>query len=54
MKKALKELIQKAEVRTSGEFDSIMIVPKGKYDGFWGKNCYDNMLVLGSIYDEGV
>lgn len=50
MKKALKELIEGAEVRKVGYFDLLMFVSNGVYDGFWGKNGYDKILILG--YDK--
>ena len=49
MTEELKKLIDTAETMTSGEFSSIMVVPNGKYAGFWGENGYDNMLVLGCM-----
>lgn len=46
----LKSLINKSEYKTSGEFDSIMLVPNGIYNGSYGENGFDNMLVLGEIH----
>ena len=49
MTEELKKLIDTAETMTSGEFSSLMVVPNGKYEGFWGENGYDNMLILGCM-----
>ncbi len=46
MKKALKELIENAPTISSGRFTSFLIIPNGEYHGFWGKNGYDNIMVL--------
>ena len=43
----LKELIDNAPFRPVGTFDKLMFVSTGKYDGFWGVNGYDNILILG-------
>ena len=47
MKKALKELIENSE-QLKGEkfFNRIMFISNGIYNGFWGKNDYDNLLIL--------
>ena len=47
----LKELIEKATYKPVGDFASLMFVSNGEYDGFWGKNGYDNLLILG--YEKG-
>ena len=52
MKKALKELIESAEVKRGGKFWSFLTIPNGIYDGFWGKNGYDNILLLGRSADD--
>ena len=52
MRKALKEIIDTAEERLVGDFDYLMIVSNGIYDGFWGKNGYDNILILGYVRAE--
>lgn len=52
MRKALKEIIDTAEERLVGDFDYLMIVSNGIYDGFWGKNGYDNILILGYVRTE--
>ena len=52
MKKALKELIEKAEVKRVGEFYAFLTIPNGVYDGFWGKNGYDNILLLGKSAED--
>lgn len=43
----LRELIDNAPFRPVGTFDKLMFVSTGKYDGFWGVNGYDNILILG-------
>ncbi len=43
----LKEIIKNAPVKKKGKFDALMFISNGEYDGFWGSNGYDNMLVLG-------
>lgn len=48
----LKELIEKATYKPIGDFSSLMFVSNGEYDGFWGKNGYDNVLILGYEKDE--
>lgn len=47
MKKALKELIENTEFKRKGKFSNFIIVSNGVYDGFWGKNGYNNILLLG-------
>ena len=46
MKKALKELIENAPVKLKGDFYMFLIVSNGVYDGFWGKNGYNNIIIL--------
>ena len=47
MTEKLKEIIEKAERKESGTFDEFLIVPTGeKYDGFWGVNGFDQMILL--------
>ena len=43
----LKELIDTAPKRTVGTYDKLMFVSNGAYDGFWGANGYDHILILG-------
>ena len=52
MKKALKELIENADVKRAGEFRAFLTIPNGIYNGFWGKNGYDNILLLGQSADD--
>lgn len=52
MRKALKKIIDTAEERSVGYFDSLMFVPNGIYNGFFGKNGYDNILILGYVRSE--
>lgn len=53
MKKALKELIKNAGVKSVGEFHAFLTIPNGIYDSFWGKNGYDNILLLGRDANDG-
>lgn len=43
----LKELIEKAPVKRKGTFKNFMIVSNGAYDGFFGKNGFDSIILLG-------
>ena len=52
MTDALKELIKTAPIKKSGYFNRFMFVSNGEYDGFWGKNGYDNIIVLGKAADD--
>lgn len=52
MRKALKEIIDTAEERSVGYFDLLMFVSNGIYNGFWGKNGYDKILILGYVRSE--
>lgn len=54
MKKALKELIENAPVKRTGKFVELMFVDGGKYGGFYGKNGFDKMIVLGRDADEDI
>lgn len=47
MKKALKELIENAADKCEGYFKSFIFIPDGIYNGVWGKNGYDKMIILG-------
>ena len=47
MTDALKALIDNAQIRTVGYFSKLMFVSNGIYDGFYGINGYDNILILG-------
>ena len=53
MKKALKELIENASVKKSGEFINLLVVSNGVYDGFWGKNGYCNIMLFGKEEPDG-
>lgn len=47
MKKALKELIENSEpLKGEKLFNRIMFISNGIYKEFWGKNDYDNMIIL--------
>lgn len=50
MTKALKELIEKAPKISKGYFEALMIISNGKYDGFWGKNGFNNIMILGRLW----
>lgn len=54
MTDAFKELVENAPVRKSGLFNRFMFASNGIYDGFWGKNGYDNIVVLGQAVDDEV
>lgn len=50
MKAKLKELIDKAEPFAEGDYDMFLLIPSGRmYDGFWGKNGYDSIIILGKL-----
>ena len=54
MKKALKELIENAQEYNGELLTSLLIIPSGKlYDGFWGKNGYEYVNVIGCKMDGG-
>ena len=48
----LTQLIEEAPYIHEGIFSSFMIVSNGIYDGFWGVNGYDNILILAKPYKE--
>lgn len=52
MKKALKELLEKAPVKLVGDFRCFMVIPNGAYNGFWGRNGYDNIILLALSDDD--
>lgn len=55
MKKKLKELIENAPFKGVGTFTEFLLIPTNKeYDGFWGKNGYNNVIVLGYNKKEEV
>ncbi len=43
----LKEIIENAPIKTKGRFRCLFFLSNGEYDGFWGKNGYDNIFVFG-------
>ena len=49
LRKRLRELIAEAPERVVGDYDTLMLVSNGKYDGFFGVNGYDHLLILGYI-----
>lgn len=54
MKKALKELIENAKPYDSNKsFNRIMFLSDGVYKGFWGKNGYNNILILAQELNSG-
>lgn len=53
MKKKLKELIENAPTKTQGLFTDFMFVGNGIYNGVWGKNGYNKIIVLGMNRNEG-
>jgi len=53
MIKHLKELIDNAEFCVEGIFNEFLIIPTHeKYNGFWGKNGYENMIVLARHFES--
>ena len=52
MTDALKELIKTAPTRRKGDFYRFMFISDGKYDGFWGVNGYDNIILLGQAANK--
>lgn len=53
MTDALKTLIEEAPIKRSGKFRRFLIIPTGEqYDGFWGKNGYNNIILLGQELDQ--
>ena len=51
MKKALKELIENSEpLKGEKLFNRIMFISNGVYNGFGGKNDYNNMIILAQEY----
>ena len=52
LRKALWDLIVEAPEKLAGDFDTLMLVPNGRYDGFFGINGFDHLLVLGYIFDD--
>lgn len=54
MTQELAEIIKNAERKECGVFNEFLIVPTGeKYDGFWGANGFDKILLLAKgMHDE--
>lgn len=55
MNKVQKEMIEKAKPFTTSDllFNAIYIINSGKeYAGFWGKNGYKNIIILGQVYGK--
>lgn len=54
MTEELEKLIKTAPNISSGTFREFLIVPTNEaYGGFWGKNGYDNILILARLYSKG-
>ena len=49
MNKYLKDFIKDCPLQTSGTFSELMFVGNGQYNGFWGKNDFDNIMILGKL-----
>ena len=49
----LKELIEKAPVKRKGTFKNFMIVSNGAYDGIWGENGFNSIILLGLDVETG-
>lgn len=53
MTEELKKLLEEAPIRRAGIFHNFLIVPTGsKYDGFWGENGYNEIVLLGMAEDR--
>lgn len=53
MNKHLKELIDNSEFCVEGIFNEFLIIlTHKKYNGFWGKNGYENMIVLARHFES--
>lgn len=52
MTEELKQLIETAPKKNNGVFLNLMFVSNGAYNGFWGVNGYDNILILGLDVDD--
>lgn len=52
MTEELTKLIENASHIHKGEFAAFMFVPNGQYDGFWGVNGYDNIMILARPWNE--
>lgn len=48
----LKELIQKAPIKRKGTFKSFLIVSNGVYDGIFGINGFNSIILLGFDIDK--
>ena len=54
MKKIAKEFIESAVPMENDSFTDMWILDSDKiYDGFWGKNGYNNIIILGMNRDKG-
>ena len=49
MNKYLKDFIKYCPIQKSGIFSELMFISNGRYDGFYGKNGYDNIMILGKL-----
>ena len=49
MNKYLKDFIKDCPLQTSGTFSNLMFVGNGQYNGFWGENDFDNIMILGKL-----
>ena len=52
MKKALIEILENSEEKRTGLFDAILILSGNKYNGFWGENGYNNLIIIGEIWQN--
>ena len=43
----LKKIIENAPVKVRGKFRGLFFLSNGEYNGFWGKNGYDNIYIGG-------
>lgn len=53
MTDALKELIENAPIKRQGTFLHFLAVSNGEYNGFWGNNGFDSILLFGFDAEDG-
>ena len=53
MTKKLKGILEKAKFKDKGEFSEFLIIPTNEiYDGFWGKNGFNKIIILARDHKE--
>lgn len=53
MTEALRRLVMNAPLKRYGTFRYLLFIPDGEYDGFWGLNGFDKMIILGKDDESG-